>query len=195
LSTEEAVDLFIKGLISNFSPFHDHQDIESGELQIDCTRRAYIGKMEGQQCAWWAIWDELQSANDIAAFLETEKTLQLCIPVQRKQRDEDLTPLKLKPGHKRLRQSRVNSVGQSQDTKRPRSSTRLTVDSKVKEEVKEEIKEEIKVEVKGEVKGEVGLQLDVSLSSEGSEGEIDVNLKVEATGRKRNTKLPARYRS
>ena len=61
--------------------------------------------------------------------------------------------------------------------------------------MKEEIKEEVKVEVKGEVKGEVGLHLDVALSSEGSKGEIDVNLKVEATGRKRNTKLPARYRS
>jgi hypothetical protein len=94
-SSSELVDSWIRHLVSTFPLFQDHQNIVFSELVVDHSRAAYIGRMEGKHCAWWAIWDELQSNDDIALFLQGKDTLQLCIPVQRQQQEEDAIPSKV----------------------------------------------------------------------------------------------------
>jgi hypothetical protein len=64
LTSAESVNTFVRGIISSFPAFNDHQDISTGALVIDNSRLAYVGKIEGNSCAWWAIWEELDSVSD-----------------------------------------------------------------------------------------------------------------------------------
>jgi hypothetical protein len=55
LATAEAVDTFVRDVILSFPGFQEHKDISTGELVVDDSRRAYIGKIEGSICAWYLI--------------------------------------------------------------------------------------------------------------------------------------------
>ena len=72
-----------------------------------------LGKMEGLQCAWWAIWDKLELKEDLTSFLQGKNTLQLCMPVQRTQYKNN-SMSKTGKRHKSL-----YSISEAQDAKRP----------------------------------------------------------------------------
>ncbi len=55
LGTAEAVNTFVRDVISSFPGFQEHKDISTGELMVDDSRKAYIGKIEGNICAWYPI--------------------------------------------------------------------------------------------------------------------------------------------
>ena len=150
LRTAEAVDIFVHDVVSSFPGFQEHKDISTGELMVDDSRKAYIGKIEGNICAWYPIWDELNTVKDLPQVLGTKDSLHLCIPVERKQHETN------PPVSKPSRRSRVESISDTQGStsKRPRSGTRTSkkeVDTKVKIKVKKEVKKEVKVEYNSEV--------------------------------------------
>ena len=53
LNTAQAVDAFIRNVVLNFPGFQEHVEIANGDLLLDDSRLAYIGKMENGACAWW----------------------------------------------------------------------------------------------------------------------------------------------
>jgi hypothetical protein len=59
LDTAQSVDSFVRSVVLGFPAFQEHIDISSGELSIDDSRLAYIGKIEGNSCAWSKVWEEL----------------------------------------------------------------------------------------------------------------------------------------
>ncbi len=186
---------------------------------VDDSRKAYIGKIEGNICAQYPIQDKLNTVKDLPQVLGTKDSLHLCIPVERKQHETN------PPVSKPSRRSRVESISDTQGStsKRPRSGTRTSkkeVNTKVKIKVKKEVKKEVKQEVEVEYSSEVNVDLEVD-SKDNQEakqedilGSVDANNRLldkdivsdindlkeelkeqgkEGLSRKRQAKKPARY--
>jgi hypothetical protein len=126
-------------LISSFPAVQDHKDILSGDLKISDSRLAYIGRLEGSVCAWFPILEELESVKGLLLVFSEKDSLYLCVPVEREQYEVE-PKLKLSQASKSSkilksnRRTRVQSVSDIKESKRPRSGTR----SIKKEEIKKE---------------------------------------------------------
>jgi hypothetical protein len=176
LGTAKAIGTFVRDVISSFPGFQEHKDISTGELIVDDSRKAYIGKIEGNICAWYPIWDELNTVKDLPQILGTKDSLHLCIPVERKQHETN------PPASKPSRRSRVESISDTQGStsKRPQSGTRTSkkeVDTKVKIKAKKEVKQEVKVEYDSEidVDSEVDSKNNWEAKQEDILGSVDAN--------------------
>lgn len=187
LESAEKVDAFVRSITSAFPAVQDHKDISSKELEISPKekRLAYIGRLEGSSCAWFAIWDEIQSVNDLPLILGEKDTLQLCLPVERKKLKADSQP---KPKLKASRRSRVESLSEMGSSKRQRSRS-------IKEEVdlKQEVESNSEVDLEvGEIiwpKKEVDIKEEVGSKEVGSKvGESEI-----IEGSKRQVRKPSRY--
>ena len=63
----------------------DHKDISSGDLKISDSRLAYIGRLEGSVCAWFLIWEELESVKGLLSVFSEKDSLYLYVPIEREQ--------------------------------------------------------------------------------------------------------------
>ena len=62
---------------------------------VDDSRKAYIGKIKGNICVWYPIWDKLNTVKDLPQVFGTKDSLHLCIPVKHKQHKTNPLALKL----------------------------------------------------------------------------------------------------
>jgi hypothetical protein len=181
----------VRTLISSFSAVQEHRDISNGTLKISDIRLVYIGRLEGNICAWFPIWEEFESVNDLPSILSEKDSIHLCVPVEREQ--YETAPLDLKPKLSN-RRSRAYSATDIKESKRPRSNTRSIKKESIK---KESMKtESIKTDlIKTEDSEECELEFDDNKLFDIKEEVIkkEAEVKVEGGGSKRRIKKPARF--
>jgi hypothetical protein len=180
------VDIFVRKFIEGFPAVNEHKDISSGELVISKVRKAYIGKMEGNICAFYPIWDDLKSIKQLPSVMGEKDSLHLCLPVDRVQ--TEVVKVKAEPG-KRGRRTRVESLSDINSiTKRPRSGTRSAVDEY--DDSDDLPDNPFLLAIKKEE--EKAVNDEKNIVKQEKEGSVDTE-EVEKKSSKRQVKKPARY--
>lgn len=171
LATPDDVDRLIRDIVSRHPAYIDHQEISSGDLSPDVSRKAYFGRVDsGNVPTFLEIWEEEEGATvkTLIKLFGPNQHICLCVPVERREKRPVGDISSDNDGDTMLRPSRQSQKRRVKNddkvAKRPRSGTRIIAND---EEVKIELRSKSELEVKRET--EVKNEPEVEAKEDGIE--------------------------